>query len=363
MSAPKKPTECSGAPPRLSDVQNVHQLEHAARDVLDEAAFAYLAGGADDMRTATRNVTAFHDVGIRARRLVDVSQIDTTVTLFGETHETPILLAPVGFQRLFDPDAELTSARAASARGHTLILSSVSSRPIAAVRDAAGRPVWFQLYPTPDRRITRGLLERAEAAGCPVLVLTVDTPVFGNRERHDDQLSEMLGSNDLLVNYAGLGDFEHVEDASMTWDMVGWLRENCGMRIVLKGIVTREDAELAVAHGADGLVVSNHGGRQEESDRATIECLPEVADAVAGRIPVLFDSGIRRGTDIFKALALGADAVCVGRPYVWGLAAFGQEGVEHALGLLRSELVRTMQLAGVASIADIGASRVVHSWA
>jgi isopentenyl diphosphate isomerase/L-lactate dehydrogenase-like FMN-dependent dehydrogenase len=220
-------------------------------------------------------------------------------------------------------------------------------------------PLWFQLYPTTNRQITEGLLRRAESAGCEVVALTIDTPVLGNRERHGTKLAAMLESGELpLGNYEGLGEFENEFDPTMTWDMVGWLHDHCDMRVVLKGVVTAEDAELAVAHGADGLIVSNHGGRQEESDRSTIECLPEVAAAVDGACPVLIDGGFRRGTDVFKALALGADAVCIGRPYIWGLSAFGQQGVEHALDLLDAELIRIMQLAGVTTIADIDAGFV-----
>ncbi len=346
-------------PRRAADAMNVGQLELAARAKLDHDAWLYLAGGADDERTVARNVEAFREIGIRARRLVDVSSVDTSVELFGVTHRTPILLCPVGFQQLFHREAEVVSARAAAARRHGMILSSVSNRSVGEVARTGVSPLWFQLYPTTDRRITQGLLQRAEDAGCEVVVLTVDAPVLGNRERQHTKLADMLAMGDLpLGNYEGFGEIENEFDPTMTWDMVDWLHDHCDMRVVLKGVVTAEDAELAVARGADGLVVSNHGGRQEESDRATIECLPEVVAAVDGAMPVLLDSGVRRGTDIFKALALGADAVCVGRPYIWGLAGFGQPGVEHALDLLDAELVRIMRLAGVTRIADIDAGFV-----
>lgn len=339
---------------RPSDALNVLQLEGAARANLDLDAWLYLSGGADDMRTVARNVEAFREIQIRARRLVDVSSIDTSIRLFGVTHKTPILLCPVGFQQLFHPEAELVSARAAAARDHGMILSSVSNQPVGRVAETGVSPLWFQLYPTTDRRITEGLLRRAESAGCEVVALTIDTPVLGNRERHGTKLADMLASGELpLANYEGLGEFENEFDPTMTWDMVDWLHDHCDMRVVLKGVVTAEDAELAVSHGADGLIVSNHGGRQEESDRSTIECLPEVVSAVDGAMPVLIDGGFRRGTDVFKALALGADAVCIGRPYIWGLSAFGQEGVEQVLDLLSAELVRIMQLAGVTTIGDI----------
>lgn len=341
--------------------QNVFDLEAVARKKLGQDAFGYLAGGSDDERTLRANTEAYRRIGIRARRLVDVTRVDTRVELLGESHETPILLAPVGFQRLFHPQAELATARAAAGGGHRMIVSSASNHPVGRIAEAAGQPVWFQLYPTPDRTVTRALLEAAEAASCPVLVLTVDTPVFGNRERHVDFLESMIASDEVpLGNYEGLPVTGPITDPGLTWDVIGWLREVTRMRVVLKGIVTREDAALAVEHGADAIIVSNHGGRQEESDRATIECLPEVVEAVAGRLPVLIDGGIRRGTDIFKALALGADAVCVGRPYIWGLAAAGQQGVERALEIFRDELVRTMQLAGTPTIDRIGPDHVIR---
>ena len=238
-----------------------------------------------------------------------------------------------------------------------MIASSVSSSSIGEIAAAGGRPVWFQLYPTTERRITKGLLQRAEDAGSPVVVLTVDTPVLGNRERHGDYLAKMLAGGTRMGNYEGLRTDEPIIDPTMTWDMVDWLRENCSMKIVVKGIVTREDAKRCVERRVDAIIVSNHGGRQEESNRGTIECLPEVVEA-ATNVPVLIDGGFRRGTDVFKALAPGARAVCIGRPYIWGLAALGAQGVALAVEILRTELVRTMQLAGTTSLRAIGARYV-----
>ncbi|MCH8149471.1 MAG: alpha-hydroxy-acid oxidizing protein [Planctomycetes bacterium] len=235
-----------------------------------------------------------------------------------------------------------------------MIVSSVSNYSVGEIVAAGGQNVWFQLYPTPNRKVTRGLLRRAEDAGCRVVVLTVDTPVIGNRELHGTTLTELLkGEATRLGNYEGIRSGETIFDPGMTWDMVRWLKTNCAMQVVLKGIVTGEDAKLCLEHGVDGVIVSNHGGRQLESDRGTVECLPEVVEAIDGRIAVLIDGGIRRGTDIFKALALGADAICIGRPFCWGLAAFGQSGVARALDLLHAELVLDMQLAGVTSLSDI----------
>lgn len=339
-------------PSGLAAAQNVFDLETAARPALGADAYAYLSGGADDRRTVAANREAFEHVQIRARRLVDVSNIDTTLTLLGQTLQSPILLAPVGFQSVFHPEAERATARAAATRDHQMILSSVSTFGVGDVARAGGRPLWFQLYPTTNREVTRGVLRRAEDAGCPVVLLTVDTPVVGNREGHLTALNRLLREAP-LGNFEGLRTDEPVTDPTMTWDIVGWLRENTTMKVVLKGIVTREDALLAVEHEADGIVVSNHGGRQLESDRSTLACLPEVVAAVDGRMPVLFDGGIRRGTDIFKALALGADAIAIGRPYCWGLGAYGQAGVERALELLQAELVRAMQLSGTPRLSGI----------
>jgi isopentenyl diphosphate isomerase/L-lactate dehydrogenase-like FMN-dependent dehydrogenase len=236
-----------------------------------------------------------------------------------------------------------------------MIASSVSNNSFTEIANSTPSNPWFQLYPTRDRSITKTLLDRAAAAGAKVLVLTVDTPVVGNRERTGTKLLDLIKAGKLKMgNFEGiLPPGEPFTDPSMTWDMVKWLKDNCEMKIVLKGIVRYDDANLSISNGADGIIVSNHGGRQLESNRATIDCLPEVVNAVKGRIPVLIDGGIRRGTDVFKALAMGADAICIGRPYCWGLGAMGQKGVELALDLLTAELVRDMKLAGPSSINKI----------
>jgi 4-hydroxymandelate oxidase len=312
------------------------------------------------LRTVAANEAGFRELQLRARRLVDVSRVDTTVELFGWRLASPILLAPVGFQAVFHPEAEVATARAAAAGKHGMFVSSVSTFSVEEVASAANTEVGFQLYPTTNRDVTLGLLRRAERAGCRVVALTVDTPVVGNREGHDVSLAKMLAGDEVRMgNYEGLPEYASVIDPGLTWDFVVWLKQNTSMQVVLKGVVTREDAALAVQHGADGIVVSNHGGRQLESDRSTIACLPEVLEAVEGRFPVLLDGGIRRGTDVLKALALGARAVCIGRPYVWGLGAMGQEGVLLALELLQAELVRDMQLVGAPSLQAVNSSLVV----
>lgn len=343
----------TGASPK-----NLHELEALAQRRMGPAAYAYAAGGSDDEYTLQANREAFRELQIRCRRLVDVSKIETRTTVLGQPLAYPILLAPVGFQAMFHPDGECETARGAASARASMIVSSVSSFPVAEVAKARGQSVWFQLYPTTDRGITRAVLERAEAAGCRVVALTVDTPVVGNRERHGDYLAAMLAGGARMGNFEGLRTDQAILDPSLAWDMIDWLRENCSMQVVIKGIVTREDARRCKERNVDAVIVSNHGGRQEESGRGTIECLPEVVEEVEDRFPVLIDGGVRRGTDVFKALALGAAAVGVGRPYVWGLAAMGADGVQLALEILQAELVRTMQLAGTPSLVAIDVDAV-----
>ncbi|MFN0124543.1 MAG: alpha-hydroxy acid oxidase [Blastocatellia bacterium] len=347
---------------------NVMEFEAVARKNLPPAHFGYLATGVDDDGTLRANRAGFEQYQLRMRRLRDVTKLDTSVRLFGATLETPIILAPVGSQKAFHPAGEIAVAKAAQSKGHLQILSTNTSSSIEAVNEARGAPVWFQLYPGNDWNIARGLLKRAEAAGCPVLVLTVDLPgrnretYYQSRRADTRQCADChIGGFDYSARIRRRPMFQGLDlsraiiesPLDMSWDLVKRLKDTTKMKLVLKGIVTREDAQLAVEHGADGIIVSNHGGRTEASNRSTIECLPEVVAGAAGKIPVLIDSGFRRGTDIFKALALGANAVCIGRPYIWGLAAFGQPGVEAVLTILRRELETTMRQAGTVSIEKI----------
>ena len=348
---------------------NVLEFEAVARQNLPPAHFGYLATGVDDDGTLQANREGFSKYQLRVRRLRDIAKIDMSVKLFGTTWESPIILAPVGSQKAFHPAGEIATAKAARAKGHLQILSTVTSSPIETVNEARGTPVWFQLYPTNDWNVTRALTKRAEAAGCPVLVLTVDSQGGSNREtllksRRVDtrQCSDChVGgfTNAALMRRRPM--FQGIDLAQatalypldMNWDIIKRLKDTTKMKLVIKGLVTREDAQLAVENGADGIIVSNHGGRAEPSNRGTIESLPEVIAGVAGKIPVLVDGGFRRGTDIFKALALGANAICIGRPYLWGLAAFGQPGVEAVLTLLQRELLIDMRQAGTTSIEQI----------
>ena len=350
-----------------SEALNVFDLEDIARKNLPPAHFAYLATGVDDEVTLRANRAGFLKFKIRSRRLVDTRQIDMRTQLFGTEWPTPIILAPAGHQRAFHEDGELATAKAAKSQNHLQILSTVSTVSVEDVIAARQAPVWFQLYPTAKWSVTQGLVRRAQAAGCPVVALTLDQATAGSREtlararKQDSRVctdchSKTPGSIFLRKPMFKDLDISGLSGSStphLTWEFVDRLKDLTTMKVVLKGIVTEEDARLAVEHGVDGIIVSNHGGRGEESGRSTIESLPEVVEAVGGKIPVLIDSGFRRGTDIFKALALGAKGVCIGRPYLWGLAAFGQPGVERALELLTNELEMAMRMNGAPTIARI----------
>jgi isopentenyl diphosphate isomerase/L-lactate dehydrogenase-like FMN-dependent dehydrogenase len=353
---------------------SVLDFEAAARQALPPAHFGYLATGVDDDGTLEANRAAIARLKIRMRRLVDVRKVDTSCELFGRRWPTPIVLAPAASQRAYHPEGELAAARAAKARDKLQILSTVATASYEDVSAARGEPVWFQLYPSSDWAITERLLGRVEAAGCPVVVLTVDLLAGSNRETQERfarrDTRACAGCHGITPSeyvrrkpmYDGI-DVSHLDDVvgapGLTWEFVQRLRDRTRAKLVLKGIVAAEDAELCLKHGIDGVVVSNHGGRAEASGRGAIECLPEVVSAVGGRIPVLVDSGFRRGTDVFKALALGARAVGIGRPYLWGLGSFGQPGVERVLELLRAELELVMRQAGVVSLARLDRSCVV----
>lgn len=353
-----------------AEALDVFDIEKVAAAVLPPAHFGYIQTGVDGEETQHNNRAGFERLYVRARRLVDVSALDTRVNLFDREWPTPIIIAPAGSQRAFHGDGELATARAAQARGHLQVLSSVSSTAVEEVNQARGEPVWYQLYTTSKWDITQAVVARARKAGCPTLVLTVDLPVNSNRltqerwKRIDDRDCTVCHRVDgqappVKPMYQGTS-FQPSDflTPGMSWDMIGRLRGITDQRIVVKGLITREDAELAVEHGVDAVWVSNHGGRAEGSGRATIDALPEIVAGVQGRIPVVVDGGIRRGTDVFKALARGASAVAIGRPYLWGLGAFGQQGVERVLEILRGELEMTMQLAGTPSLSDIGPASI-----
>jgi 4-hydroxymandelate oxidase len=363
------PPAASGAESITSAEQalDVMEFEALARKKLPPAHFAYLASGVDDDATVCLNHEAFQHIEIRSRRLIDVAKLDSSVELFGKKWETPIFLCPVSSMKVFDPEGEVAVARAAAKQHQLQMLSTVASSSIEEVTAARGAPVWQQLYPTNDWAVARSLIKRAEMASSPALVFTVDHQENANNEAIAK--GRRVDSRDCSLCHAGgfagyvrrkpmfngldISKVTELYDPSFTWDFVKRLKDATTMKIVLKGIVTREDAEIAVEHGVDGIVVSNHGGRAEDTLRPTIDCLPEVVAAVNGKIPVLVDGGIRRGTDVFKAMALGATAVGIGRPQAWGLAAFGQSGVEAVLVILRREFEKIMRQAGTPSIRSI----------
>ncbi len=343
---------------------SVMDFEAVARKDIPPAHFGYLNTGVDDDHTVRENHEAYSRIRLRPRRLVDVSHIDTTIELFGVKWATPVFLCPCGSQKAFHPEGELATARAGATRKTLQVLSTVSTVSVEEVQRAAGRPIWQQLYPTSSWAVTEKIVQRAEAAGCPILVITIDLPAGRNTEtatRSKALDSRKCISCHPVPSFSGRKPmFDGVDTTSLkiyspvfTWESVRRVKAMTRMKILLKGIVTAEDAKLAVDQGVDGVIVSNHGGRAEESGRATIDCLPEVIEAVRGAVPVLLDGGVRRGTDIFKALALGARAVGIGRPYLWGLGAFGQPGVERVLDILRVELELVMAQCGTRSIDEI----------
>jgi 4-hydroxymandelate oxidase len=360
---------------------DVMDFEAAARKALPPAHFGYLATGVDDDGTVRANREGYSHLQIRSRRLVNVENIDMSVRLFGNTWSSPIVICPVASEKAFHQEGEIAVARAARTKDHLQILSTATTSSIEDVTAAREAPVWQQLYPTNVWEVGRAIVKRAEKAGSPAIVLTVDLQEGSNRETlfraQTVDKRECSACHAAYTGYArgrpkaGSGGFAQYaarkpmfngldlskvtgsHPANMDWEFVKRLRDTVSVKLLLKGIVTREDAQVAVEHGVDGIVVSNHGGRAEETLRPTIESLPEVAEGVAGKIPVLVDGGIRRGTDIFKALALGATAVGIGRPQAWGLAAFGQPGVEAVLEMLRRELKTIMRQAGTTSIDKI----------
>ena len=343
---------------------NVFDFEPVMRQNVPPAHFGYMASGIDDEVTLRANREDFLKFQLRPRRLVDVSKVDMSVDILGTRYPSPIVVAPVGGQKAFHAEGEIATAKGAKAGNHLMILSTATTSSVEDVTAARGAPVWYQLYATNKWEVARAMVIRAEKAGCPVVAVTVDRSGGRNQETlfrlQASDTRDCSGCHDrssLQANlkrrsmYQGLdvSGLTNTQSSNMTWDFLKRLRDTTKMKIVLKGILAHEDAKLAVERGMDGIIVSNHGARSEDSGRSTIDALPEILAAVGGKMPVLVDSGFRRGTDICKALALGATAVCVGRPYIWGLGAFGQPGVERVLELLRIELRAIMQQAGAPS--------------
>ncbi len=389
-----RPVEIRSTTRRLTRAASIADLRVQAKRRLPRAVFDYIDGGAEDERTLDRNVAGYARLEYRPRVLRDVSNIDTTVTLFGRPYVTPLILAPTGFTRIADPEGELAVARAAARVGVPYTLSTMGTRSIEEVAAVSDGPKWFQLYAWRDRGLVAELVERSRAAGYEAIMLTVDTAVLGRRERDVRQgttLPPKIGLNTIVdgllhpawtrglltndpitfANVAGRSDMDGSNaislaeytgsqfDPALSWEEVEWLRDRWDGPIILKGVQTAADAELAVAHGVEGIAVSNHGGRQLDDAPPVVEVIEPVAQAVAGRAAIIADGGIRRGGDIVKALALGADAVMVGRAYLYGLGAAGEAGVDHVLSLLLDGLGRSMALTGCRSVPEIERDLVV----
>ncbi len=348
---------------------NVADFERLARDRLDPGAFGYYAGGAGDERTLRENVEAFGRWLLRPRALVDVSSTTTETTVLGTPVSMPLLVAPVAFQRMAHPNGELGMARAAAAAGTAMVLSTLATATPAEVAKAApGAPRWFQLYVFKDRGVTRALVDKADEAGYLAIALTVDAPRLGRRERDLRTGFEVPAEITVPSFAAAVGrtsagtpaEMFSRMDPSVSWRDLERLCSETRLPVLVKGIGTAEDARLACEHGADGIVVSNHGGRQLDGGPATIDVLPEVVEATAGRVEVYMDGGVRRGTDVVRALALGARAVLAGRAPLWGLAARGEQGAREVLELLREEIELALVLTGCPSPADVTRDHVMR---
>jgi isopentenyl diphosphate isomerase/L-lactate dehydrogenase-like FMN-dependent dehydrogenase len=361
---------------------DVFDFETAAQKIVPPAHWGYLMSGVDGEATLKANRDGYNRWQLKTRRFVDVSRIDMSIELFGATFSSPVLMCPIGSAGAFHADGEVAAARAAKAKNQLLVLSTQASKRIEDVASARGGPLWYQLYTTPDFAITTRLVKRAEAAGCAAVAITVDLPAGRNTETgtrlartdtrncsacHDDATGDRMNprggagtaSKPMFsgINMQGVG----LTSATLTWDFIKRVKDMTRMKVLIKGIESGEDAALAIQNGADGIVISNHGGRATETGRGTIESVAEVTQAVRGRVPVLVDGGVRRGTDVFKALALGASAVGIGRPYIWGLAAFGQPGVERVLDILNSELRLAMVGCGTTTIKAITPAALIDT--
>jgi isopentenyl diphosphate isomerase/L-lactate dehydrogenase-like FMN-dependent dehydrogenase len=348
---------------------NVADYERLARERLDPGAYGYYAGGAGDERTLRDNVEAYSRWLLRPRALVDVSAPTTETTVLGTPLSMPLLVAPVAFQRIAHPDGEAGMARAAAAAGTAMVLSTLATAsPTEVARAAPGAPRWFQVYVFRDAGVTRALIDEAVEAGFLALALTVDAPRLGRRERDlrtgfEIPADVTVPSFSATVGHASAGtppDIFARMDPSVSWRDLERLCGDTELPVLVKGIETAEDARLACEHGAAGVIVSNHGGRQLDGVPATIDALPEVVEAVDGSVEVLVDGGVRRGADVVRALALGARAVLAGRAPLWGLAARGEQGAREVLELLREEIELALVLLGCPSPADVTRSHVMR---
>ncbi|MCX2743362.1 alpha-hydroxy acid oxidase [Mangrovivirga sp. M17] len=352
------------------EAMNVFDFRAVAESKLPPAHFGYIQTGVLDDRTLGENRVGFEKIKLKMRRLVGQFDPDMSTEVLGEQWSSPIIICPCGSQRAFHEEGEEATSRAAGKEKHQMMLSTVANTSIEKVNELKGSPAWYQLYPSSDFDDTLAIIKRVEKAGCDTIVLTVDMDNADKREAlwrsikldtreckscHGDSESGYVDGKPMVNNLKNTFQFH----PGMDWEFVKRLKENWEGKFLIKGIVSGEDAELALNAGIDGLIVSNHGGRATESGRSTIECLPEVVSVTNDKIPVILDGGIRRGGDIYKALALGATAVGIGRPYLWGLAAFGQPGVEMVLKILKEEFKLVMKQTGVSKIEEINKDSLV----
>lgn len=351
---------------QIAVLRTLDDFESLALQYMSPAVYEYVAGGAGSDQTVIRNRTAFNKLSILPRVLVDVSRIDTAVTLFGRRHEFPILLAPTGYHKLIQPVGELATVEGANDSGATLVAAAFSTVTFEQMATRSRHPLWFQLYVQRDRGFTKELIDRVVAAGCEAICVAVDVPVNGPRDRELRAGFRLPGGME-RANLSSLGSeiaggahrpqgrhiYSATHAADVTWEDIDWLRNVVSVPLLVKGVMHPDDAAMAYNAGCDGVMLSNHGGRSVDTVISTIEALPRMTDRLQGRIPVILDGGVRRGTDVFKALALGASAVMIGRPYMYGLAVGGADGVSRVVEILRTELEMTMGLAGCCSLAAI----------
>ena len=370
--APRDPNYLISSPKEATSVFDFEPVMHKN---VPPAHFGYMASGIDDEVTLRANREGFLKFQLRPRRLVDVSKVDMSADILGVKYATPIIVAPAGGHKAYHPDGEIGVATAAKRGDHLMILSTQASTSIEDVTKARGQPIWYQLYATNKFEVAKHHVQRAEKAGALAVAVTVDRNGGRNQETlfrmqrtdprqcsdcHDNSSLAAAQRDNPMYEGVDLSGLRNIQSSAMSWDYIKRLRDVTKMKIVLKGIQAFEDAKIAADSGIDAIIVSNHGGRADESGRSTIETLPEVIE-VAGNMPVLIDSGFRRGTDIVKALAMGASGVAVGRPYLWGLGAFGQPGVEKVLEILRTELRVAMQQIGAPSLKDLKPSMIVKA--
>ncbi len=349
---------------KTEEIVSLPELESLAEGYLSPMARAYVCGGAADELTLRANCEDWQRIRLMPKALVDVSRIDLKTEVLSHPYSLPILLAPTAFHRLCHPEAELATVQGANLAGVGMVLSSLSTDSVEEVARAAQNPLWFQLYTQVDRGLTRQMVERAEAAGCKAICVTIDTPVLG--ARHRETRAQFKLPSDFKLPNLNLGAVSHrptpgeiyseLLNAALTWKDIEWLRSITKLPVLLKGVLNPDDAARAVETGVAGVIVSNHGARNLDTVPSTAAALPRIVDKVQGKLPLLVDGGIRRGTDVLKALALGAQAVLIGRPYLYGLAVAGGEGVARVVDVLRRELMMAMALTGRTSIAQIDRS-------